>query len=125
MNDEAPKLSARQESVIVALLANPSISHAAKACGVSESTIWRFQQEPDFVAEYALRRRQAMEQAIGLLQTVCARATITLCQIMADSDAQDSTRVSACRAVLEYAFRGSELLDMSDRLSALESVIKG
>jgi len=125
MKDETPKLSAKQESVIVALLANPSLAHAAKACGISETTIWRFQQDQAFVAEYALRRRQSMEQAIGLLQTVCSRATITLCTIMQDSDANDSARVSACRAVLEYAFRGSELLDTNDRLAALEAVLKG
>ncbi len=42
------KLERKTEAAIVALLAHPTMPEAAKAAGVSETTLWRWLQRDDF-----------------------------------------------------------------------------
>ena len=123
MKTDTPEISAKQAAAIVALLTHSNVQEAAKACGQSETTLWRWQQEPVFATAYAQARRQAMEQALSALQKATGTATATLLAIMQDTQAPASARVTSARSVLEYAFKGVELLEMEARLAALEEAL--
>lgn len=118
---ETPILTTKQQAALLALVTCATLAEAAKMCGVSEVTLWRWQQEPAFAAAYADIRRRAIEQAFTTLQANCGEATRTLVSLLQDVTTPPAVRVSACRSVLEYALRGAELIDMNARLSALES----
>src|SRR5437899_1053460 len=120
MKPSEAKLTAKQEAAVAALLTHPTIDGAAKACSVSDVTLHRWLLQPVFADAYAVARRQAVEAAIGLLQKACGGAVAVLVQIMADTTKPGSVRISAARSVLDYAFKGAELLDLEVRLQTLE-----
>jgi hypothetical protein len=109
----------RQEEVaIAALLAEPTVVLAAEKVGIGESTLLRWLQEPSFKARYREARRQVVEAAIGRLQTVTTKAVDALernlgCGIPA-------VEVGAAKAILDQAVKGVELVDLAERIEALE-----
>ena len=118
---EPEKLTPKQEAALLALLASPTAQEAAKSCGVSESTLCRWQQEPLFAERYAQARRAAMQQALSSLQQTTGKAVQTLVSVMEDKFATPAAKVSAARSVLEYAFKGVEQMEMEERIAALEA----
>lgn len=111
---------AKNEKVLLALLENPTVSAAARACGVSEATMYRRLSDPEFKAEYSNRRRQVVEAACGSLQGRMGDAVEALAEIMNDGKASKMARVQAARAILEYGIKTVETLDILPRLEALE-----
>jgi len=63
---------------LAALLANGSIRDAAKACRLSEETLYRFLRDPAFLKEYRDAGRQTVENAIRKLQKATGEAVETL-----------------------------------------------
>ena len=55
----------RQEKAIIALLNQPTMKEAAEAAGISEVTLWRWLQQPEFRASYMEARRVAVQRAIA------------------------------------------------------------
>lgn len=45
-------LNRRQEAALIALLEKGSVQEAATACNLSEVTLWRYMQDPYFLARY-------------------------------------------------------------------------
>jgi len=115
------KLKRKQETAIAALLTEPTIGSAAARVGVGEVTLWRWLRRADFQDQYRQARREVVSQAIAALQQASWEAVGTLRQVMADSEAPATSRVSAAKAVLELALRAVELEDLQERVRALES----
>lgn len=110
----------RKELTIIALLQQPTIGQAAAQAEVSERTLWRWLQDPDFQREYREARRQALNHAITRLHQRAAEAAETLAAIMADPENPATTRINAARSILEFGFKGSELAELEERLEKLE-----
>ena len=110
--------STRQEKAIIALLNQPTMKDAAEVAGISEVTLWRWLQQPDFRALYMEARRQAVQRAIARTQAVTSEAVETLREVM--KCAMPSARVAAAKAILDYALKGIQLDDLEQRLSELE-----
>ena len=78
----------------------------------------RWLREPAFEAVYRDARQAAARMAVGHLHGLLAKATETLersltCGIPA-------VELRAAVAIIEQAFRGAELVDLTERLGALE-----
>lgn len=117
------KLSRKQEQAIAALLAEPTIGTAATAAKVSESTLWRWLQQGAFRTRYRAARAQVVESAIGSLQRAATKAVAALERNL--ECGQPSVEVSAARAILDNAVRAFELLDLAERVEALEAAADG
>jgi hypothetical protein len=120
MTGHGEKLTRKQEQAISALLLHPTLAKAAEACGVSEKTLWRWLQCPEFQQAYRQARREAVSQAIARLQRITAKAVDTLEGVMADAEAPAPAKVTACRVVLEVAVKAVELDDLQSRIEELE-----
>lgn len=115
-------ITPKQERAILALLSEPTIPKAAKACGCGERTIHRWLGEGAFSAAYRNARRQAFGQAIGLAQQYAPLAMHTLIKAMAE-DSPAHVKVSAATALLKFAREGIELDDLAARVEALEQSV--
>jgi len=122
MSGHGQKLSRKQEVALAALLLQPTIREAAKVAAISEATLFRWLQLPDFQEAYRQAKRQAVGQAVTTLQRVSGEAVETLRKVMADEKAPASARVTAARAVLETAIKAVELEDLVARIEELERV---
>lgn len=90
--------------------------------GVAESTLRRWLAGPEFQAVYRDARAQAVSMAVGRLQGLQAKAAETLERAMSCSS--PAVELRAAVAVFERAYRGAELLDLAERVGALESNVK-
>lgn len=117
-------MNRQRELALAALLTEPTIAKAAEKANVSESTLLRWLNDSAFQAEYAQLRRRAVENAIGRLQGAAGVAVETLVTVARDEAAAfpANVRITAARSILEYSFKGAELLDFEKRLAELEAV---
>lgn len=107
--------------IIAALLENPTIDAAAKACGISRQTVYKRLDDAEFKREYTRLRRKVVENSCGVLQARIGEAAETLAEIMNDGKAPKMARVLAAKAVLEFGLKTIETLDILPRLEALEA----
>jgi hypothetical protein len=106
------------EKAIAALLTAPTLEDAAKTTGVSRATLLRWTQEPVFKAALRDARRQVIDATIAHLQGVTGEAVAALRKALTCN--VPTVRVSAARALLEYGFRSWEMVDLEERLAAVE-----
>jgi hypothetical protein len=128
MNDEREdaqdQLTAKQHEGILALLSEPSIQNAAMKVGVTEKTIRRWLDQPEFAAEYRKAKRDAYTQAIGVVQRYATTAVNTVLRVMTDTASPPNARISAASALLRFGRQGIELDDLAARVEALEQDAK-
>jgi hypothetical protein len=119
------KLTAKQESALLALLACGEIKQAAKTSKVGEVTLHRWLQLPEFQSQYRAARRQLVEAALSRIQSDGTKAAKVLLEIAENKKAPASARVSAAKTILEQGIKGVEQLDTLERIEALEQLMKG
>ena len=110
----------RQQKAIVALIETGTIKEAAEVAGIGQTTIFRWLQDSQFRRAYREARSRLVEIAISQVQKVCGEAVWVLQGIMNDKALAPGPRVSAARAVLDFAMKGVELEDLKERIEKLE-----
>jgi len=106
MEGHGQKLTSKQETVISALLTEPTQAAAAKKAGIGQTTLYRWLKLPDFRAAYDEARRELVKSALRRLQAGTVQAVETLLHVARKAE-RDSDRVRAAIAVLEHAIPGS------------------
>jgi len=124
MKGHGEKRSRTEERAIICLLQCSTIESAALACGVSDSTLWRWLQNPEFLAKYKDARRQAVSVAIAALQQATAQAVITLVDIVSNPVAPPGARVAAAKVILDTTFRAIETDDIQTSLDELKQAFE-
>ena len=114
----------KADQMIVALLEHSSLEKAAAALGVTDVTLWRWLQKPEFQEAYRQARREAFSRSVARLQQAAGAAVSTLLKVMVDKDAPAASRVRAAHSVLDLAAKALELEDIEVRLQRLEQVEK-
>jgi hypothetical protein len=74
--------------------------------------------EPEFRARSRAARRQVVEGAIGRLQAAATRAVDALTRNL--SCGTPAVEVGAARTILDQAVKAVELVDLAERIEALE-----
>ena len=97
-----------------------SVQKAAAALGMSEVTVWRWTQKPEFQEAYSEVRREALSRSSGRLLHGSGAAAATLLKLMLDPSAPAAVRVRAAEGVLEHAEKTFELEEVDVRLKRLE-----
>jgi transposase-like protein len=120
MTGHGAKFGRKKEAAIIALLTQRSAEDAARAIGISSTTLLRWMKEPEFDAAYREARRAAFGQSIARLQQGAAAAATTLLKVMLDQGTPPATRVRAADSVLNHAAKAIELDDIEARLAELE-----
>jgi len=123
MPGHGEKLPRRKEQAISALLLHATLSEAATALAVDESTLRRWLREDTaFQTAYRDARRAVVQHAIAQVQRVTGEAVETLRTVMQDSESPASARVSAAKTILETALKSIEIDDLEARMAALEAL---
>jgi hypothetical protein len=119
LSGHGEKKSRKLEDAIGALLAYPTITEAANSLGLSEKTLRRWLRDPGFCARYRAARRQAMEQSIAAMQQASSHAVDALVRNL--NCGVPTAEISAARALLEHALDAGEVVDLAERIDALEA----
>ena len=123
MKGHGEKYSQNKDKAVLALLQEPTIEKAAARCGISEVTLWRWQQRKDFQEHYQAARLRITDAAIAQIQQASVEAVEVLRDVMKKAYKNPAARVSAAKIILEIAFNATELNRIEDRLTELEEKI--
>jgi AcrR family transcriptional regulator len=99
------------------------VRSAAKEAGVSEATVFRYLQDPEFQRRYRAARARLVEAAVALMQRLCADAVSTLAAVMHDTTAPASARVSAAKTILEQSIGGVELTELRQEVEDIKGML--
>ena len=124
LSSDFDALTARQQKVIPLLLEKPTVHEAAKAARVGVVTVFRWLREENFQNAYRKTRADSVKQAVAQIQAAMGTAVQTLIEIMEDTEAPASSRVSAAKTMLETGIRAVEVEEIEARLAAIEKIIK-
>lgn len=102
------------------LAGGKSLSEAARLAKVSRSTVARRRKDPEFVALIEQEVEALVGESRRQLVSHANTVTAVLVSIAGDKSEKATSRVAACRSVLEYGLRFSEMVDVKSRLSSLE-----
>lgn len=117
-------LPPKQELALQAVISHPTLKEAAAAAGVSETTLWRYMQDPNFSNRLREARREAVGHAVTRLQRASSDAVSALQHLMMKDDAPAAARITAARTILDYSFRAVEVDELKARIDQLEEFIK-
>jgi hypothetical protein len=120
MKGHGSKLHRKLEQAVAALLTARNHEEAAKAAGISLTTLQRWQKLPEFETALRAARLAAFRQSILRLQQASAPAVSTLFKIMADPDAPKAVRARCAYYILDQTRKGVETEEIEARVTALE-----
>ena len=122
MKGHGEKKTRKDEQTIAALLACPTIATAARKVGISETTLWRWLQDPEFQSQYRKARQHAVQHSIGALQRATTAAVETLERNLTCKT--PTVEVQAARVILEQAIKAAELDDLIARVEEIERALE-
>lgn len=112
------ELSRKQEIALLSLISGVSVSLTSKNLKISESTLWRWLQQPAFNARYRMLRRSIVENAVARLQSLASKAVETLERNLSSGHAPSECR--AALGILSKSLDAIDLLELETRLSSIE-----
>ena len=117
-------LTPRQERVRQALLLYLTYREAARAAGVSETTVWRYMNDNAFRGALNEVRRGALAQLLTHLHAASVEAVAVLREVMLDKNGPAPARVSASRASLDFYLRADQTEELLRHVDELTKFIR-
>ncbi len=116
------KLTARERAAVYALAQGADNAAAAAAAGVTERTIRRYLEKPRVVAALRAAEQEKLGGLARQLTGASEKALAVLVEVLEDPAGvySASARIRAAALVLQHRAAFYELVDLSDRLAALE-----
>ena len=108
-----------EDALLLALACGATVEAAAKQCDLTDRTIYRRLQDPDFRARLQELRADMVKRAAAMLTAAATKAVQTLLSLQKES-VSANVRLGAARAVLEIGIKVRELVDLESRIAALE-----
>ena len=121
MKGHGTKFGRKMEDAVAALLTQRNMEEAAKAVGISTTTLMSWLKQPEFQTAYREAKRAAFSQALARLQQGSVAAATALLKTIVDPNTPASVRVRASECVLNHGLRALEVEDIEARVAALEA----
>lgn len=119
-------VTANKQRALTALLTSKTRVEAAEKAGLDPRTLRRyFETDREFAEAYRRELSKLIDDAAAQAKLALSPTLSTLQDITADTDQPGNVRVSAGRAVLEFALRLIEQADVVSKLDALEGQLMG
>src|SRR5713226_6618243 len=112
------------EALLLALACGTTAEQAAHAVGVSRSTVFRRLADPAFCRRLKALRADMVERASGMLTAAGMEAVKTLLSLL-QPPVPAPVRLGAAKAVLEVGAELRTVVDLEQRLAALEGQLAG
>ena len=110
----------KDEIILNALLTSFTVKEAAETAGISEGTIYNYLKRPEFVQKYNEARGTIIAHATATLQAYSTKAVEEIIALIDDFSINEQTRLNACRTILEYCLKFTEVHDFAQRLQEIE-----
>ena len=99
----------KQERFLQALLTSETKTEAIAQAGIGETTAYKLLKDVDFSAEYRRRQTELVTCALQEAQKLAKDAVRIIHEVALDVETPPAAKVSAAKAILDYAIKGVEL----------------
>ena len=113
----------KDEIILTALLSNPTVRAASKACGVSETQIYARLRKPAFKEKYDRARREMLEQSTAYVQGMLGDAFKKMRALMDDPDAPHQVQLNAAEALARNAAKYTDTTDIQAQIAELRKAV--
>jgi AcrR family transcriptional regulator len=112
-----------KKKILEALLACPTVRAAAKVCGVSEMTVYRYLKDPEFKAEYEELKRQTFDEAINFLKSRMSKAVQQLDNLIDNPTVHPRINMESAMFVATTAIDVDDRQNLQDYIAELKEHI--
>lgn len=112
----------KYESLIAALLTHSTVAEAARSANVSETTIWRMRQDPEFQKQYDEAQKRVLDGALNSIQGAVSKAVQCLERNL--TCGMPAAEVQASRALLSYGIKTQTIKELEIKVSHLENQLE-
>lgn len=112
----------KDERILAALLAHPTVRGASKACGISETQIYARLRDPPFKRKYDEARQRMLSEATAAAQSSVMAAIGTMVKVMQNPENSAQTRINASDMIIRNCLKLTEQNEIVKRLEALEEM---
>ena len=111
------------QALMLALACGATVESAARKSGVSDSTVYRRLRDPGFQRELAKLQSEMVQRATAMLTASTLEAAKTLLALQ-DPSMPPAVRLGAARAVVDFGVKMRQLVELEERLAAMEALLK-
>lgn len=115
--------NASKEKALAALLTCNTVEDAARRAGLSAKTLYTYLQDEAFKQRYEDGKAGLLKEATEMMQRNLHPTIAALRDVIDSEDTPPGVRVQACRAMLDYTLKLTEVNDLDERLKALEGTM--
>lgn len=112
-----------RKNIAMCILTTASYEEAAEKAGVSKSTLYRLRKKPEFQDIIVKVKNDMFQDIMKKAQAYSMESLEVLKNIMNDSAATDSSRVSAARTILELGLNSAEQEMILNKIETLERMM--
>ena len=118
------KKKTQADTLLITLLAKgATVAQAARQAGVSERTVYRLRQQPDFQVRIDAIQDETLQRAADILTRAAQEGIHSLVTLLQDRATPANVRRAAARDVLDLGPRLREEANLEKRLTALENAL--
>jgi len=104
---------------LAALVCGASVEAAARKAGIPRRTAYRRLKDPRFIKRFQEARAEVTKRTSALLSAGSLEATKALMELISHKS-PPATRLGAARAIIELGTKLREMVELEERLQALE-----
>jgi hypothetical protein len=112
-----------EDKLLIALACGATVETASKQCQISDRTIYRRLQDPEFQDRLESIRTEMVQRAAAMLTAAASEAVRTLLSLQKES-VSAAVRLGAARAILEIGLKMREVVELEARIALLEEQFK-
>ena len=113
--------SDEHQELIQVLPSSPTKREAARRLSISEGTLYRRLHDPEIKEAYRHARMDSLAETTASLQVASFEAAAALRNLATDITVNPHVRLGACRAILDLAYRATELEDVRAEIEQLKA----
>jgi transposase len=117
-----PRSEHAREAVALLLARGLTQRQAAQKAGVSEKSIHNWLHTPEFAAQVAELRGRLVSDAVAVLSGLSRRAAARLGRLIGSENERVALRASV--SVIEMMIKLREHVDLAERMTALEALLR-
>ena len=113
-------MTPNEERALSALLTSNTKLEAAEKAGITDRTMRRYFENPEFCQRYREAFAGVIEDATRQAQALLMPALSTLQTVMEDEEIPAQARITAAKSIIDYSLKLTEQADILEQLRELE-----
>lgn len=113
-------MTPNEERALSALLTSKTKLEAAEKAGITDRTMRRYFEDPEFCQRYREAFAGVIEDATRQAQALLMPALSTLQTVMEDEEMPAQARITAAKSIIDYSLKLTEQADILEQLRELE-----